>query len=226
VGLFVGLVLVLASIGVAPYLGTDQRVGLLVGLLLLLAGLGVAPYLGTGQRVALFVGLLLLLAGIGIGVRPLGHATGELGTLYCTVSPPGTLPPTTTTILRFGRTPFTYFPPRAPQGAPLPRNPIGQGECPSQTYGPDLISSLKRSCGSALMPASYDAGALVLSGGRQQIPAGATQAWSVVPPCAHRLSTWRYPAIALLVAGAIVALTGFFIFRRRPAAQGANEIQR
>jgi hypothetical protein len=43
--------------------------------------------MGTGQRVALFVGLLFFLAGVAIGVRPLGHATGALGTLYCTDSP-------------------------------------------------------------------------------------------------------------------------------------------
>src|SRR5450759_4016439 len=42
--------------------------------------------------------------------------------------------------------------------------------------------------------------------------------WIKEPPCAHRLSTWRYPAVALLIAGVIVALAGFFIFRTRCTA--------
>ena len=227
VALFVGLVLVLASVGVAPYLGTDQRAGLFVGLVLLLAGIGIAPRLGAGQRVALFVGLVLVLAGIGVGVRPLGHATGELGTLYCTVSP-GPVP-TTTTLPRPTTSPTTQprskppfilvnpNPPYTPKPSTrLPPNAIGEGPCPSNAY--DLsasteVHSIERDCGSALLPAGYEDGALA---GHGKIPDGVTQAWSQVPPCSHRLSTWRYPAVALLIAGGVIALAGFFIFRKRP----------
>jgi hypothetical protein len=155
--------------------------------------------MGTGQRVVLFVGLVLVLAGIGIGVRPLGHATGWATTLYCTVppTPPATVP---------------YEP-----GYQAPTNAIGQGPCPSNTYdlGSGATQYLDRNCGSAFFPASYDSGVYVPSTSQRAIPAGVTEGWSKVPPCSGRLSTWRYPAVALLVAGAIVALVGFFIFRPR-----------
>jgi hypothetical protein len=191
---------------------------------------------GTGQRVAVFSGLILLLAGVGIGVRPLGHATGQLGALYCTVPPTTAPPPTTTTTVpsvprpRGGSFPgFTPAPfPGEPGYTPPPvPNAIGQGPCPSNTYEPTNLVSAERNCGSAFFPAAFESGALVYSNGGpriQPIPAGVTQSWSQVPPCSGRLSTWRYPAIALLIAGVVAAFAGFFIFRTRKRSPATEEL--
>lgn len=107
-----------------------------------------------------------------------------------------------------------YVPDTGPSPTP---NAINQGPCPNHTY--DLtnatdIHSVDRNCGSAFFPAGYEGGAFAFHGQRE-IPAGLTQAWNQVPPCSGRLSTWRYPALALVFAGVVVALAGCLIFRTR-----------
>jgi ABC-type branched-subunit amino acid transport system permease subunit len=74
-----------------------------------------------------------------------------------------------------------------------------------------------RNCGSALLTADYTSGALPPGSNLAQPANGDPPplGWIKEPPCAHRLSTWRYPAVALLIAGVIAALAGFFIFRTR-----------
>jgi len=161
---------------------------------------------GTGQRVAIFVGLILVLAGIGIGVRPVGHATGSLATLYCTVTPDGAS-------VQPGVTPYLPGP---------PPNVYGHGPCPSNQYDFGAPFDVERNCGSAFFASAYDSGAYVHGSG---LPAaGTTQAWSQVPPCSGRLSTWRYPALSLVFAGLIVALAGFVIFRTRKPASHTDAV--
>jgi len=147
--------------------------------------------------VAIFVGLILVLAGIGIGVRPVGHATGYVATVYCTVTPEGAS-------AEPGVTPYQPGP---------PPNVYGHGPCPSNQYQLGPSDSADRNCGSAFFASAYDSGAYVRGSG--PAAAGLTSVWSQVPPCSGRLSTWRYPALALVFAGVIVALAGFFIFRAR-----------
>jgi hypothetical protein len=86
--------------------------------------------MGTGQRVALFIGLLLFLAGIGVGVRPLGHATGALGTLYCTDD--------SVTAIGQGDCPSHTYELNMNSG----------------------VHTVDRNCGSAFLPAAYDSGAI------------------------------------------------------------------
>lgn len=75
---------------------------------------------------------------------------------------------------------------------------IGVGMRPlGHAYGVP-ISGFSVSCGSAFFPLGNDANAVS----------------NVGNVCAQRQSAWRYPAIALLVAAGVVALAGFFIFRR------------
>lgn len=87
--------------------------------------------LGNGQRVTLFIGLVLVLGGLVVGLKPLGHATGTRGDLYCTASPD---------------TPIG-------QGGDCPGNTFGLTSSSN-------LRAVERNCGSAFLTAAYDSGAM------------------------------------------------------------------
>ena len=92
---------------------------------------------------------------------------------------------------------------------------VDVGSCPSRLLAADDTHAVSRSCGSAFLPTDPSSGAA--DPAATTVGAGTTQQWARVPDCGGRVAAWRYPAIALVAAGLVIALAGSALFRSRGA---------